>query len=117
MSVRKTPFAALAALLMMPLCGAAQGPAAQPAGAEATLPGGALWSAEVPPNWNGVLLLHSRGYAAEAGTPEAAPASYRARLLAAGYALAGSNYGSGGWALAEAVPAQEQTVTAFTRRI
>jgi len=116
MSVRKTPFAALAALLMMPLCGAAQGPAAQPAGAEATLPGGALWSAEVPPNWNGVLLLHSRGYAAEAGTPEAAPASYRGRLLAAGYALAGSNYGSGGWALAEAVPAQEQTVTAFTRR-
>jgi len=116
MSVRSTRLAALAALLMMPLCGAAQGPAAQLAKIEAPLPGGAQWSAEVPPNWNGVLLLHSRGYAAEAGVPEAAPAAYRGRLLAAGFALAGSNYGSGGWALAEAVPAQEQTVTAFTRR-
>ena len=82
----------------------------------ATLPDGAQWAAEVPTAWNGVLLLHSRGYAAEAGMPEAAPARYRQQLLAAGYALAGSNYGSGGWALAEAVPSQEQTVAAFARR-
>jgi pimeloyl-ACP methyl ester carboxylesterase len=83
---------------------------------EVRLPAGALWSAIVPPNWNGTLLLHSRGYAGQAGSPDPAPAPYRDRLLAEGYALAASNYGSGGWALAEAVPAQEQTVAAFARR-
>ncbi len=83
---------------------------------EAVLPGGAVWSAAVPDNWNGTLLLHSRGYAPAAGHPEPAPAQYREALLARGYALAASNYGSGGWALAEAVPAQEATVAAFARR-
>jgi hypothetical protein len=39
----------------------------------------------VPPNWNGVPLLHSREYAAEAGSPEDAPARYRELLLSAGY--------------------------------
>ena len=83
---------------------------------DARLPGGALWSATVPENWNGTLLLHSRGYAGQAGAPDPAPAQYRDRLLAKGYALAASNYGSGGWALAEAVPAQEQAIAAFARR-
>jgi alpha-beta hydrolase superfamily lysophospholipase len=83
---------------------------------EAPLGAGATWSADVPANWNGVLLLHSRGYAAQAGRPEPAPERYRAALLGAGYALAASNYGAGGWSVAEAVPAQERTVVAFSRR-
>jgi hypothetical protein len=113
---RGARLAAIAVVLAAPLCGAAPRPSAPPAAVAAVLPGGARWTAEVPAAWNGTLLLHSRGYAAEAGVPEAAPARYRDELLAAGYALAGSNYGSGGWALAEAVPAQEQTVAAFARR-
>jgi len=79
-----------------------------------TLPGGALWAADVPRNWNGVLLLWSRGYSPRAGVPEPAPREYRQALLDLGYGLAASNYGAEGWALVEAVPAQRGTVAAFT---
>lgn len=85
----------------------------QSAPALPTLPAGARWSAEVPANWNGTLLLYSRGYSPDAGAPEAAPKPHRQALLDAGYAIAGSDYGSGGWALEQAVPAQRATVTAF----
>ena len=80
------------------------------------LSGNTLWSARVPAQWNGTLLLHSRGWSPVAGDAAAAPAQHIDMLLAQGYALAGSNYGSGGWSLAEAVPAQEQTITAFAER-
>ena len=93
---------------------AGQGPSQTPSGG--ALPSGARWSADVPANWNGTLLLWSRGYSQKPGGPESAPSSVRAQLLAAGYALAGSDYGSGGWALAEAVPAQRATVAAFVAR-
>lgn len=89
-------------------------PAASPGGG--ILPGGARWAAEVPPNWTGTLLLWSRGYSQKPGPPEVAPAPVRAALLAAGYALAASDYGAGGWALAEAVPAQRATIAAFAAR-
>ena len=78
-----------------------------------TLPGGAKWVAEVPANWNGTLLLWSRGYSPNVGAPEAAGRGMNKQLLDAGYAIVGSDYGSGGWALAEAVPAQRATVAAF----
>lgn len=79
-----------------------------------TLPSGARWAAEVPPRWNGTLLLWSRGYSPVVGAPEAAPRQIRDMLLAQGYALAGSDYGAAGWALAQAVPAQRDTVQAFS---
>ena len=78
-----------------------------------TLPGGARWEGEVPANWNGTLLLWSRGYSPVPGEPEVAPRAVRSALLAAGYGLAGSNYGAGGWSLEEAIPAQRATVRAF----
>jgi pimeloyl-ACP methyl ester carboxylesterase len=106
----------LSVALVMPLAGAVHAQPDRAETIEASLAEGARWSAVVPANWNGVLLLHSRGYAADAGVPEPAPARYRAALLAAGYALAASNYGAGGWSVAEAVPAQERTVEAFARR-
>lgn len=81
-----------------------------------TLSGSILWSARVPANWNGTLLVHSRGWSPSVGQPGLAPGQVTEVLLAAGYALAASNYGAGGWALAEAVPAQEQTIDAFARR-
>jgi pimeloyl-ACP methyl ester carboxylesterase len=80
------------------------------------LPGGAKWTAQVPADWNGTLLLWSRGYSPNVGTPDAAPQPHRQALLDAGYAIAGSDYGSGGWALAEAVPAQRATIAAFASR-
>ena len=86
------------------------------AGQEQTLPGGARWSAEVPANWNGTLLLYSRGYSPSAGNPDAAPKQHRQALLDAGYAIAGSDYGSGGWAVEPAVPAQRATLAAFAAR-
>ena len=61
-----------------------------------TLASGAQWRAEVPANWNGTLLLWSRGYSRGSGEPESAPKQMREALLAQGYALAGSNYGAGG---------------------
>jgi pimeloyl-ACP methyl ester carboxylesterase len=81
-----------------------------------SLSGSILWSARVPANWNGTLLVHSRGWSPSVGQPGLAPGQVTEALLAAGYALAASNYGAGGWALAEAVPAQEQTIAAFARR-
>jgi pimeloyl-ACP methyl ester carboxylesterase len=81
-----------------------------------TLPGGATWTAEMPADWNGTLLLWSRGYSPNVGSPEAAPKLHARALLDAGYAIAGSDYGSGGWALAEAVPAQRATIAAFAAK-
>ena len=79
-----------------------------------TLASGAKWTAEVPANWNGTLLLWSRGYSPNVGSPESAARGMREALLAEGYAIAGSDYGAGGWALAEAVPAQREAVAAFS---
>jgi pimeloyl-ACP methyl ester carboxylesterase len=91
-------------------------PAAQAQQAVQVLPGGAVWAVDMPARWNGTLLLWSRGYSSRVGNPESAPAEVKAELLAAGYALAGSDYGSGGWALEQAVPAQAATVEAFAAR-
>lgn len=87
---------------------------AQVAPVAQSLPGGATWIAEVPSNWNGALLLYSRGYSPVAGNPEPAPKAHRQALLNAGYAIAGSNYGSGGWAVEQAIPAQRATIAAFS---
>jgi pimeloyl-ACP methyl ester carboxylesterase len=83
---------------------------------EQPLPGGARWAAEVPADWNGTLLLYSRGYSPSAGNPDPAPKQHRQALLDAGYAIAGSDYGSGGWAVEQAVPAQRATLAAFVAR-
>lgn len=81
-----------------------------------SLPGGARWAAEVPKDWNGTLLLYSRGYSPNVGNPDAAPKQHRQALLDAGYAIAGSDYGSGGWSVEQAVPAQRATIAAFAAR-
>jgi pimeloyl-ACP methyl ester carboxylesterase len=66
--------------------------------------------------WNGTLYLYSHGYvtpgaanpAADAGDPVTA-----AWMLSHGYALAGSSYASTGWAIAQALPDQINTLNAF----
>ncbi len=104
----RTGAIAAVTMLAMTLPGAAR--------QEQTLPGGARWSAEVPANWNGTLLLYSRGYSPSAGNPDPAPKQHRQALLDAGYAIAGSDYGSGGWALEQAIPAQRATLAAFAAK-
>jgi hypothetical protein len=80
-----------------------------------TLPNGASWVADVPSDWNGILVLYSHGFgpllpanAPDPGTRDA--------LLARGYALAGSSYDPAGswWALNTAVDDQFATIDAVT---
>jgi len=75
-----------------------------------------LWSVRMPGDFNGTLLVHSRGWSPVAGEPGVAPRQHVDSLLAQGYALAASNYGAGGWSVAEAVPAQELVVAEFSKR-
>ena len=86
--------------------------------AEGRIPAGARWMMDMPRNWNGTVLLWSRGYAGGAEPPEAedAPRGMKRWLLANGYALAGSSYSSAGWAVEQAVPDQLATLAAFTAR-
>ena len=66
--------------------------------------------------WNGTLYLYSHGYvtpgsanpAQDAGDPVTA-----AWMLSHGYALAGSSYASTGWAIAQALPDQINTLNTF----
>ncbi|MGW4806835.1 alpha/beta hydrolase [Kitasatospora sp. NPDC004272] len=79
-----------------------------------TLADGATWIADKPARWNGVLLLFSHGFGAL--TAANAPSdAVKDRLLAEGYALAGSSYDPNGsaWALRSAERDQFATVTAF----
>ncbi|MFC5722329.1 hypothetical protein ACFP1Z_19365 [Streptomyces gamaensis] len=83
-----------------------------------TLADGATWVADVPPHWNGTLLLFAHGFgpARAQDAPDAATAS---ALLAEGYALAGSSYDPDGpqWALAGAERDQFATLDAFTTAV
>lgn len=89
------------------------GRGAHPATAQGKTAAGATWAAEVPANWNGTLLLWSRGYSATLSAPETAPANARQLLLDKGYALLASDYGAAGWALEQAVPAQRAALDGF----
>jgi pimeloyl-ACP methyl ester carboxylesterase len=85
---------------------------------EGSLPNGARYAFDVPPDWNGTVLLFSRGYSAG---PAAGPVRNSARgekelLLARGFALAASGFSKAGWALEEAVPDQLATLDAFAAR-
>ncbi|MEH3108171.1 MAG: alpha/beta hydrolase [Sphingomonas fennica] len=79
-----------------------------------TLPSGAKWQAEVPDNWNGTLLLWSRGYRPQVpATIDLAPKDTAAPLLARGYALAATGYARGGWAVEEGEADGIATLDAF----
>ena len=82
-----------------------------------TLADGATYLLQCPPGaWNGTLYLYSHGYvtpgsanpAQDVGDPATA-----AWMLGHGYALAGSSYASTGWAIAQALPDQIDTLNAF----
>ena len=86
-----------------------------------TLPDGATFLIEVPPNWNGTLFLYSHGYdrpdkpnppVMDAGDPLT-----RAFMLSQGYALAGSSYAHTGWAVQEALVDQIAVLDIFEHTV
>lgn len=79
---------------------------------------GSRWAIDMPANWNGTLLLWSRGYGSgpQEQPPETAPRGLRDGLLAQGYALAASNYTGPEWALQEAPRDQLEVLDAFEQR-
>jgi pimeloyl-ACP methyl ester carboxylesterase len=85
-----------------------------------TLRNGATYLIELPPNWNGVLLLYSHGYVVP-GTANPAQVAgdplTEAALLSQGFALAGSSYATTGWAIHEALPDQIDTLDAFVKMV
>ncbi|WP_428408715.1 alpha/beta hydrolase [Hyphococcus sp.] len=106
---------AAAAIMAAPACVSAQEQEIVDHAA-GVLDSGAEWAAAVPSDWNGVLLLWSHGYNPTLRAAEYAPSSVADALLAKGYALAGSSYASGGWALEDAVPDQAATIDAFSEK-
>jgi pimeloyl-ACP methyl ester carboxylesterase len=100
-------------LALMALAGSQ--PATENATAEGRTPAGGRWAAEYPANWNGTLLLWSRGYGSS-DTVASAPRGTRELLLRRGYALAGTEYSASGWAVEEAVPDQIATLKAVSER-
>jgi pimeloyl-ACP methyl ester carboxylesterase len=80
--------------------------------------GGAPWAIEMPAQWNGTLLLYSRGYSADRREtpPDTAPRGLHDWLLTQGYALAASSYSGEGWALEEAPRDQIEVLDAFVAR-
>ncbi|MBO0746208.1 MAG: alpha/beta hydrolase [Candidatus Dormibacteraeota bacterium] len=70
---------------------------------------GSSYIVEMPPAWNGTLLLFSHGYVGwgNANPATVAPDSATANaLLRRGYALAGGAYSEQGWAVEQALPEQ-----------
>ena len=89
-------------------------PATQETG---TLPDGATWTADVPAQSNGTVILFSHGFgpltAADAPDP-----GTNGDLLGQGYTLVGSSYsGPSWWALGSAVRDQFAALAALERRI
>lgn len=83
---------------------------------------GAPFRIKVPANWNGTLLVFAHGYRDRADhpgevdnrTPDASPnPALDPALLAQGYALAGSAWGSNGWAVEDGVRDTKNLVTFF----
>src|SRR5271157_4852508 len=112
----RTLLSALTAILIAVLCGSA---VAQQH-ITGTLADGATYVIDVPPIWNGTLLLYSHGYVVP-GSPNPATdvgdpltGGY---MLAAGYALAGSSYATTGWAVQQAIPDQIATLDTFESAI
>jgi hypothetical protein len=85
-----------------------------------TLTDGAAWTAQVPDDWNGILILASHGFGPPVIPPSGhLPPPVQNALLARGYAIAGSSYDPNGswWALESAVRDQFETVDAFAAAV
>src|SRR5271170_7045198 len=109
---QRVALSTLAVILIAVLCASA---AAQQH-ITGTLPDGATYVIDVPPLWNGTLLLYSHGYVVPGSSNPALDVGdpiTGGYMLAAGYALAGSSYATTGWAVQQAIPDQISTLDAF----
>ena len=81
---------------------------------------GASYLIQVPPDWNGRLVLYSHGYVTP-GSPnpaqDAGDPVTKGWLLAQGYALAGSSYSTTGWAVQQALHDQIALLDYFDQHI
>lgn len=80
--------------------------------------GGAYYTIQMPPVWNGTLVLYSHGYVFSTSpldnpAPDVGDALTGAALLQQGYALAGSSYSANGWALQQAFSDQINLLNYF----
>src|SRR3954468_17797842 len=122
---RRTAVALLAATattagLMLP---AVPSQAADTATTRSGVIGQAAWTAKVPVNWNGTLLLWNHGIRttidpnrAPEWAPKGTDADTTDALLAKGYALVGSSYRSNGFATRDAVNDDVALLAEFTRQ-
>jgi pimeloyl-ACP methyl ester carboxylesterase len=80
---------------------------------------GATYRLQCPAGpWNGTLYLYSHGYVTPGSSNPAQDVGDPVTgnwMLGHGYALAGSSYASAGWAIAQALPDQINTLNAFGR--
>lgn len=82
---------------------------------------GSLYVMDVPPSWNGTLVLYAHGIV-QADEPVARPSTQdgydtlRDALLAARYAVASSSFSSNGWSLADAVQRTHQLGKLFASK-
>ena len=85
-----------------------------------SLPDGATYLMEVPPNWNGTLFLYSHGYVRPGDKNPAMDAGddvTRGFMLSSGFALAGSSYAHTGWAIQEALVDQIGVLDLFENMV
>lgn len=64
---------------------------------------GAQFRIDIPPKWEGKLVMYAHGYSTTPTTFSPAPNPLARFLLDHGYAVAQSGYASGGWAIPEAM--------------
>jgi len=84
---------------------------------EGNLANGASYIFDVPPNWNGTVLIYGHGYARGPNNPARNSAgAEKDWLLRHGYALIGSSYSTTGWAIEQAVPDQIATLDTFVQQ-
>lgn len=87
-----------------------------------TLGPGSTYEIDVPAVWNGDLVVYAHGIV-QADKPVAPPstqdgyATFRAALLAGGYAVAASSYSSNGWSLDDAVRRTHQLRGIFRSKV
>ena len=81
---------------------------------------GAPYYIEIPANWNKGLVLYTHGYAVATDKPRSQeftpPAALRTVFLSRGFAFAGSDYSTQGWAVKEAIEDTEALRRYFVSR-
>lgn len=77
---------------------------------------GAAYQVRIPKNWNRVLIIFARGYSYDIPAPEAFPGGplVEQQILDAGYAIAGSAFSAGGWAIPQGIK-DSVTLAGFLR--